>query len=145
MSDATPTPTNDDSDSSSSTPAPIEYRTRRGNCGCVLVVIAVIAGIGTCVYKNVEPMEFYSGDISEVTCEYLAQHWEGEELTRTGFGGETKLKILKFIDVQVREHREKELVCHGTARTDSKGKLDFKMTLEEDPDGSQWHSIEELD
>jgi len=140
MSEVNPNPTNDDSDSSGSKPPTIEYRSRKRDVGCLLVVIAV----GACSYMNFKPvpMVFYSGDISEATCEYLAEKWTGEEMTRNTFGGEVKYKILTFTDVRMREHSEKELVCRGTARTDSRGKLDFKMTLEEDPDGSQWHHIE---
>ena len=65
-------------------------------------------------------------------------------MKRNTFAGEQKYKILTFTYIKMRQHSAKELVCRGTARTDSMGKLDFKMTLEEDPDGSQSHNIERV-
>ena len=137
MSEVNPNPTNDDSDSSGSKPPKIEYRSRKRDVRCLLAVIAV----GAC---SPGPTVFYSGDISEATCEYLAEKWTGYEMKRNTFAGEQKYKILTFTYIKMRQHSAKELVCRGTARTDSMGKLDFKMTLEEDPDGSQWHKIERV-
>ena len=125
MSDATPTPTNDDSDSSSSTPAPIEYRTRRGNCGCVLAilaVLAVIAGIGTCVWNSAS--EGWPNSIAEAECANLVDYYEGRT-SKNAFGMENK--VTKFTGLAEVKRSSSELRCRAFGKMENGGSMAWEL------------------
>ena len=130
MSDATPTPTDDDSDSSGSTPTPIEYPSRRRNCGCVLavlLVLAVIAGCGTCLYKSASK-DLWPNSIAEAECANLVDYYEGRT-SKNAFGME--IKITKFTDLKEVKRSSSELRCVATGKMENGGMIEWELYYEE--------------